>query len=122
MVQAIKITLQIGILYIIYMMGEWIADRFNLLIPGSVIGMILLLALLFMRGIKVEWIEEGAGFMVRHLTFFFIPATVGIMQYFDVFAGKGFLLIIIVLISTVLVMAVSGLTGQLLWQRKERKH
>ncbi|WP_164214683.1 CidA/LrgA family holin-like protein [Virgibacillus sp. YIM 98842] len=121
MVKAVKIAIQIGILYILYLIGEWAANIFNLLIPGSVIGMILLLILLFMRGIKVEWIEEGAGFMVRHLTFFFIPATVGIMQYFEVFTGKGFLLVIIVLISTLLVMAVSGLTGQLLWHGKERK-
>src|SRR5690625_4915146 len=120
-VKAINIIFQIGILYVLYIIGEWIADIFNLLIPGSVIGMILLLGLLFIRGLKLEWIEEGAGFMVRHLTFFFIPATVGIMQYYDIFAGKGFMLVIIVLISTILVMVVSGLMGQLLWQRKDRK-
>jgi len=120
-IKAVKIVVQIGILYVLYIIGEWIADIFNLLIPGSVIGMILLLGLLFIRGLKLEWIEEGAGFMVRHLTFFFIPATVGIMQYYDIFAGKGFMLVIIVLISTILVMVVSGLMGQLLWQRKDRK-
>lgn len=121
MVKAINIIVQIGILYVLFLIGEWIADIFNLLIPGSVIGMILLLGLLFIRGVKLEWIEQGAGFMVRHLTFFFIPATVGIMQYYDIFAGKGFMLVIIVLISTILVMVVSGLMGQLLWQRKDRK-
>jgi holin-like protein len=120
-VKAVMVVVQIGILYVLYIIGEWIADIFNLLIPGSVIGMILLLGLLFLRGMKVEWVEDGAGFMVRHLTFFFIPATVGIMQYYDVFAGKGFLLVVIVLFSTMFVMVVSGLTGQLLWQRKDRK-
>jgi holin-like protein len=119
LVKAIKIIVQIGILYVLFLIGEWIADIFDLLIPGSVIGMILLLGLLFIRGLKLEWIEEGAGFMVRHLTFFFIPATVGIMQYYDVFAGKGLLLVIIVLISTVLVMVVSGLMGQQIWQRMQ---
>ena len=121
MVKAINIIVQIGILYVLFLIGEWIADIFNLLIPGSVIGMILLLGLLFIRGVKLEWIEQGAGFMVRHLTFFFIPATVGIMQYYDVFAGKGFLLVIIVLISTILVMIVSGLMGQQIWQRMQHR-
>src|SRR5690625_1864802 len=120
-VKAINIIVQIGILYVLFLIGEWIADIFNLLIPGSVIGMILLLGLLFIRGVKLEWIEQGAGFMVRHLTFFFIPATVGIMQYYDVFAGKGFLLVIIVLISTILVMIVSGLMGQQIWQRMQHR-
>ena len=121
MVKAINIIVQIGILYVLFLIGEWIADIFNLLIPGSVIGMILLLGLLFIRGVKLEWIEQGAGFMVRHLTFFFIPATVGIMQYYDVFAGKGLLLVIIVLISTILVMIVSGLMGQQIWQRMQHR-
>jgi len=120
-VKAINIIVQIGILYVLFLIGEWIADIFNLLIPGSVIGMILLLGLLFIRGVKLEWIEQGAGFMVRHLTFFFIPATVGIMQYYDVFAGKGLLLVIIVLISTILVMIVSGLMGQQIWQRMQHR-
>ncbi|GAB3800889.1 CidA/LrgA family protein [Virgibacillus kimchii] len=119
--KAVRVVFQIGILYALYFVGEWVADLFDLLIPGSVIGMILLLGLLFIKGLKLEWVEEGADFMVRHLTFFFIPATVGIMHYYEVFAGKGFLLVIIVLFSTLLVIVFSGLTGQMLWQRKERK-
>lgn len=121
MVKGVKIVFQIGLLYVLYLIGEWVADIFDLLVPGSVIGLIILLFLLFMRGLKLEWVEEGAAFMVRHLTFFFIPTTVGIMQYYDVFAGKGFLLVVIVLFSTVLVMVTSGLTGQLIWRRKDQK-
>ncbi len=69
----------------------------------------------------MKWIEKGAKFFVAHLTLFFIPATVGILNYFDVFSGKGFLLIIIVLISTVLVMGGSGLISQWMIRRKELK-
>lgn len=94
----------------------------NLVIPGSVIGMIILFLLLAANVIKPYWIEEGARFMVDHLVLFFIPATVGIINFFDLFAGKGFLLILIVLFSTVLVMSSSGVTSQWLMARKEGNH
>lgn len=94
----------------------------NLVIPGSVIGMIILFLLLAANVIKPDWIEEGARFMVDHLVLFFIPATVGIINFFDLFAGKGFLLIFIVLFSTVLVMSSSGVTSQWLMARKEGNH
>src|SRR5699024_8655822 len=67
------------------------------ILSGSVIGMVLLFVLLMTNSLNVRWIEEGTQFMIRHLNLFFIPATVGIMDYFHVFAGKGILLIFIVL-------------------------
>src|SRR5690625_5073476 len=94
-VKAINIIVQIGILYVLFLIGEWIADIFDLLIAGSGIGLVLLLRLLCLRGVKREWVVQGARFMVRQLTFFFLPAHVGIMQCYDVFAGKGFFLVII---------------------------
>ena len=119
MAKFLKIVFQIGMLYVLYRAGEWITDTLNLVIPGSVIGMILLIILLFTRLLKVEWIEEGAGFMVKHLPFFFIPAFIGLMVYYKIFAGKGFLLLFIVLFSTVLVMVASGLIGELFKRREE---
>ncbi|SOC44518.1 CidA/LrgA family protein [Salinicoccus kekensis] len=113
MVKSMKIVLQIAILYILYQAGEWLSETFQLALPGSVIGMMLLILLLFTRVIRIEWIGDGAGFMVKYLPFFFIPSTLGIMQYYGIFQGKGFMLVIIVLVSTILVMAVSGLIGHL---------
>ena len=119
MLKLMKIIFQIGILYILYRAGEWIAETLNLSLPGSVIGMILLILLLFTRIIRLEWIGDGAGFMVKYLPFFFIPSTLGIMQYYEIFAGSGFLLIVIVLVSTMLVTAVSGLIGDLYRGRED---
>ena len=119
MTKFLKTVFQIGILYALYKAGEWITGAFDLLIPGSVIGMILLIILLFTKILKVEWIEEGAGFMVKHLPFFFIPAFIGLMVYYKIFLGKGFILLIIVLFSTVLVMVTSGMIGESFKRREE---
>ncbi|WP_188455451.1 CidA/LrgA family protein [Virgibacillus oceani] len=121
MLRICKTIIQIAILYGIYLIGNWIQHVLGLFIPGSVIGLIILFILLMTNVLNVAWIDKGAKFFVEHLTLFFIPATVGILNYFDVFSGKGFLLIIIVLISTVLVMSGSGFISQWIMRRKELK-
>lgn len=112
------IVIHIFILYIFNFIGVWIKDLFSLSVPGSVIGLLLLFILLMTNLIKVEWIEAGAQFFVSNLVFFFIPATVGVIDYFDLFKGKGILLILIALISTILVMTTSGLVSQFLAKEK----
>lgn len=122
MLKVCKIVIHIVFLYCIYLIGNWIQDALGLVVPGSVIGMIILFVLLATKIIKAEWVEDGARFIVNNLALFFVPATVGVMNYFDLFAGKGFLLVVIVLFSTFLVMASSGLTSQLMMLGKEREH
>ena len=117
-----KIILHIIFLYSIYRIGDWIQNAFDLIIPGSVIGMIILFVLLSTDLIKVVWIEEGSKFVVNNLVLFFIPATVGLINYLDFFAGRGYLLVLIVLFCTVLVIASSGATSQWIMYRKEKQH
>lgn len=112
------IIIHIIILYAFSYIGTWIKDLFNLSVPGSVVGLLLLFILLLSNIIKVEWIEQGAQFLISNLVFFFIPATAGVMNYFELFKGKGILLIIVVLISTIIVMATSGLVSQFLAKDK----
>lgn len=122
MLKMLKMIMHVIILYGIYLLGNWIQITFNLFIPGSVIGMMLLLVFLLTNIIKVTWIEEGSKLIINHLTLFFIPATVGIMNYFALFKGNGFLLVVIALLSTALVMAVSGVLSQWFIRRKEVSH
>lgn len=118
----LRIIIHVGILFIFYYIGFAIQVALHLPISGSVIGMVILFLLLFTNVIKVEWIESGTQFMIKHLTIFYIPASVGFIDYLQLFAGKGIWLIIIVLISTAIVMGGSGLVSQWLIQRKELKH
>ncbi|WP_047985169.1 CidA/LrgA family protein [Ornithinibacillus californiensis] len=122
MINIFKIIIHIAFLYVIYLIGNCIQATLQLVVPGSVIGMIILFILLWTNIIKVKWVETGAKFMVQNLALFFIPATVGIMNYFDLFAGKGILLVLIVLLSTFLVMGSAGLTSQRIMLRREREH
>ncbi|ELK47829.1 CidA/LrgA family protein [Halobacillus sp. ACCC02827] len=119
MSKAAKILLQIAGLYLIYLIGTWIQSALHLFIPGSVIGLLLLFVLLMLKAVPEKWFRKGTGFMIANLPFFFIPATVGIISYAYVFKGKGLLLIVIGLLSTALVMGLSGVVTQRMVRRRE---
>lgn len=118
----LRIAVHIGFLYLVYFIGMTIQRTFDLFIPGSMIGMFILLFLLATKIVKVKWIEEGTAFLLRHMPLVFLPVTVGILSFLDVFTGKGFLLIVVALLSTYLVMIASGWVSQKLAVRKEREN
>lgn len=118
----LKIVVQLAVLFGIYEIGVFIQSALGLFIPGSVIGLILLFLVLMTGIIPVTWIESGSKMMNKHLVLFFIPATVGIMNYYKLFAGKGILLIVIVLFSTACVMGAAGLVSQTLAKKGAKRH
>ncbi|GGA79091.1 CidA/LrgA family protein [Ornithinibacillus halotolerans] len=122
MIRILVVIIHIAFLYIIFRIGTWIQEALHLFVPGSVIGLLLLFLLLLTGIVKVNWIKEGTEQLIKHLPLVFIPVTVGIMDYFSLFHGKGILLVIIVLLSTILVKLSSGFTSQYLMKGREREH
>lgn len=114
------IIIQIGILYLFYMLGSFIQQSFQLFIPGSIIGMLLFFVLLMIWKPFERFIEKGTSFILAHLPIFFTPATVGVMVYFDLFKGNGFWLIIITIVSTLIVLIGSAYTTRFVQKLKER--
>lgn len=110
-------VVQIIVLFIFYFIGSWIQQKFHLSIPGSIIGMILLFTLLITKVIPSKWIEIGSSFLLSQLPLLFVPVTVGIMDYFSLFKGRGLFSLLIVVIGTVLVFVISGLVTQWTAQR-----
>lgn len=114
------IFLQVLILYGIFLLGEFLQRFFELPLPGSIIGLLVLWLALLLKVFPLKWIESGSYFLLSYLPLYFIPATVGVMDYGHVFLGKGFLLIPITIISTFLTLWLSGVTSQYLAKRKEQ--
>src|SRR5690625_4114247 len=108
----LRITIQICILFIFSLIGTFIQHFFQLIVPGSVIGLILLFLSLYFNIFPEKWIHEGASFMTKNLILFFIPATVGMIDYYQLFIGKGILIVIITIISTLIVLTISGLVSE----------
>lgn len=105
---------QFSVILIILFSGQIIQQKTSIPIPGTVLGMIILLFLLMTRIIKVEKIERITNILLEHLTLFFVPVSVGIINVFDKIKDTWLPLLIIIFVSTLVVMIVTGLTIQIL--------
>ncbi|MFJ5771253.1 CidA/LrgA family protein [Psychrobacillus sp. NPDC093180] len=114
----IRIVLQICILYLFSFLGNFIVEMLHIKFPGSIVGLLLLLGCLHLKIIPVQVIKEGAGFLLGILALFFIPSTVGVMNYPELMSINGILLVFSVIISTVLTILVTGKLCQHLEGRK----
>lgn len=79
-----KLLTQIGIIFGICWISTCIEQVLPFTLPASIIGMLLLLVLLLARVIKTEHIREKSDYLLGNLPFFFIPASVSIINYADV--------------------------------------
>ncbi|WP_322906133.1 CidA/LrgA family protein [Paenibacillus campi] len=115
-----KIMIQIALLYAFAWLGGAIQQWLHLSIPGSIIGLLLLFVLLVCRIVPVTWIETGSKTILFYLPLFFVPATVGVMNHLDLFAGKGLLLVAVIIASTIITIIVAGHISQSLAKWSER--
>ena len=113
-----KIFRQLVIVVLIAFSGEIINHFFKTPIPGNVLAMILLLALLTTGLIKIKMIDRVAEFMLNHLALFFIPPGVSLIQNLDQLKEDWFAILTIVVASTIIIMAVTGLTIQFIMRRE----
>jgi len=92
--------------------GEIISRSLDLPIPGNVMGMGLMLLGLIAGWVDVKWIEEAAEILLSNMTLFFVPAGVGVMVYSDLIAAEWLPITVATVVSTFVVMAVTGVLAQ----------
>ncbi|MEH0154625.1 CidA/LrgA family protein [Limibacter armeniacum] len=90
------------------LLNEWIGTA----VPGSVIGMLLLFVALQVRLVKLEHVKPTADILTQNMALFFVPAGVGLMNYFGFIADHWMVIILASVISTVMVLATVGLIHQ----------
>jgi len=116
-----KFLVQLLILIVIYQVGNWAANFFHLQIPGNVIGIVILLVLFSFGVIKVEQIELAGGWLLKHLGFFFIPISVGLMTLGNIVWEKGGILISVLLVSACTGLIAAGKTAQTILVKNEKE-
>ena len=115
----LTIVKELMIILAIYALAEALSYLLETSFPGSIIGMLLLLAALHLKWIKVDDIRYVSSFLLGYMPLFFIPAGVSVMTSYTLMEGFYLPVIALTLISTLLVMAVTGRLVQYL-VRKER--
>jgi holin-like protein len=112
---------QLGIIILILWIGNSIQAIFDLALPGNVLGMIILLTLLVSNILKLQAIEKISTTLLDHLTFLFIPTSVGVITVLYLLKGNMVSLLLIVYISLFVVMITTGLTVQFMIKLKDNK-
>ena len=122
--KTIKIIIQITIIYLIYMTGNFISKLIAdiIVIPGNIIGMVILLILLTSNILKLSMVEETGNFMLKYMGFFFVPLTVGLTESYKLIESNIIKIIIILVVSCILVMFISAKVTDILITYKEKNH
>ena len=100
------------LLLLFQLCGEFISRILDLPIPGNVLGMVLLLLGLITKLVDIKWLEEAADLLLSNLGLFFVPAGVGVMVYGDLIAAEWLPISVATILSTFVVMAVTGKLAQ----------
>ena len=107
------------IILAIYFLGEAIVYLLDSKFPGSVVGMLLLLTLLHLKWIKVDDIRLVSSTLLAYMPLFFIPAGVSVMTTYTLMDGFYWQIILITMVSTLLVMIITGKSVEYMIKIKE---
>ena len=114
-----RIPLQLAIIFGICVVGEFLHRIVGVPLPGNIIGMVILLALLCSKIIKLEQIAEVSGFFLKYLPLFFLPPSIAIMGVGDDILSRWPLLLSLCIVFTLITIAAGGISTQFLIRRQE---
>ncbi len=113
--------LELGLILVVCLAGEWIAALLPFAFPASVISMILLMALLMTGIIKEQMIQTVSKFLVVNMGLFFVPALVGTLQYVDVLKTQILPFLAVTFLTTPVVYLAAAWSVQLLMKAMGKK-
>ncbi|MDY9924734.1 CidA/LrgA family protein [Methanosarcina sp.] len=112
---------QFSIILSIYFLGELFQKALELPVPGNILGMLILFFGLLTGVIKLEMIDRISDFLLDNLAFFFLPAGVSLITCFALLEGKWTAILGVSIISTVIILGVTGLTVEFVKKILQRK-
>ncbi len=92
------------------LIGEVTVLVSGLPVPGPVLGMLLLLAWLFLRGTVSDGVERTADTLLGHLSLLFVPAGVGVLLHWERVRDQWLAIAAALFFGTLITLAVTGLT------------
>ena len=116
-----KYLFQTGIIFAVTLIGEILAHLIPLPIPGSIYGVVLLFVLLLTGILKLKHVEGAGNFFLTILPFLFISNCVSLMDSMSLLGDNVIGIVILTVVSTLVVMIVTGGVAQFFINGKKRK-
>jgi len=117
MQRVLQLIWQSAMLWAIYRASCWFVDAAGIPLPGNVVGVIALFALLCTGVIKLDHVATAADFLLKHLVFFFVPIAVGLMEWGTVFKEYWLVLSLAIVVSSLVPFWLVGFVTQWLHRR-----
>ena len=114
----LRLTIILGI----SLLGEVLGNIIPLPVPGSIYGLLLMLLGLCTRIIPLENVQGTGRFLIEIMPVMFIPAAVGLIDSWGVLQPMLVPVVVIMVVSTFVVMGVTGHVTQALMRLDQRRH
>lgn len=89
--------------------GEVLTQSLGLIVPGPVVGMLILLGLFLMLPKVAAVLQPTALGLLSHLSLLFVPAGVGIVGHLDKLGSDGLPILLALVVSTALSIGIGAL-------------
>ena len=116
-----KYIRQFLLILLVTFAGEVLRYLIPLPIPASIYGLLLLLAALLTGVIRLDAVKDTAKFLIEIMPLMFIPAAVGLLDSWGSLSEILVEVVVISVVSTILVMGISGVVTQFIIRREEKK-
>lgn len=116
-----KFIQQFSIILFVSFLGEGLKLLLPFPIPASVYGLVLMLAALQFHIIKLDQVRETSAFLIEIMPVMFIPAGVGLLNSWNVLKPICIPVILITLLTTIIVMTVTGQVTQIIIQKGKKE-
>lgn len=114
-----KFFKQFGWIMFVTCLGEILKYLWPFPIPASIYGLVLMMLFLMTGFIKLDRVYQAGTFLIEIMALMFIPAAVGIIESWAQLQRIILPVSIITVITTVMVMVVSGKVTQFILEREE---
>lgn len=112
-----KIVKEFGIIFFCLLLGNITKSFIDFPIPDTVYGMIYLFIAMNLKIVRLNDLEIVPSGLLDNLQLFLIPPTVAIVNAFDLIKGELLQLFIIIFISTIITIVVTGIVVSFVQRR-----
>ena len=116
-----KLLEQFGIILTLTFIVETFKELVPLPVPASVYGLVLMLLLLKFKILNISAIKDASKLLIETMPIMFIPAAVGLLNAWNVIRDLLIPLTLVVSLTTVIVMVISGHITQFIIVSSKKK-
>ena len=116
-----KYLRQFMIILLFSFLGELLKYVLPFPVPASIYGLVLLFIALETRLLPLAAVKDAGKFMIEIMPLMFIPAGAGLIDACDALRPICVQIVVIMVVSTIVVMIVSGHVTQFVMRRGKKK-